>query len=95
MVASRQAKAYRTLLGQKFADYFAFVLVLDASKEFCAEGLDRFRAIKWQLVINFSATEVTRLTFRFQDGFDVSDKVDFVVAGGSGRRFLRLDRRSQ
>ena len=82
MVASQQAKAYRTigLLGQKLADYFAFVFVLDPSKEFCAEGLDRFRTIKRQLVINLSATEVTRLTFRFQDGFDVSDKIDFVIA---------------
>ena len=76
---NRQAKAYRTLLGQKFADYLAFVFVLDPSKEFRTEGLDRFRTIKRQLVIHFSATEVTRLTFRFQDGFDVSDKIDFVI----------------
>jgi hypothetical protein len=67
------------LLGQKCADYFALVFVLDPSKEFRTEDLDRFRTIKRQLVINFAATEMTRLTFRFQDGFDIGGKIDFVV----------------
>jgi len=79
LVASRQAKAYRTLLVEELADYFAFVFVVDPSEEFRAECLDRFRTIERQLVINFAATEVTRLTFRFEDWFDVSGEINFVV----------------
>ena len=71
--------AYRPLLSQKLADYFAFVFVVDPSEEFRAECFDRIRTIKRQLVINFAATEVARLTFRFEDWLDVSSKINFVV----------------
>ena len=69
----------RFLLGQKLADYFAFVFILDPSKEFGTECLDGFRTIEGQLVINFAAAEVTRLTLRFEDRFDVSSKINFGV----------------
>ena len=76
---SRRAKGYQTLLVEELADYFAFVFVVDASEEFRTECLNRFRTIERQLVINLPATKVTRLTFRFQDWFDVSGKIDLVV----------------
>jgi len=68
------------LLSEELADEATLVFVVDASEEFCAKGLNSFRAIEWQFVIDLSATKVTRLTAG-DDGFDLRLEVDFRRSG--------------
>ncbi len=72
--SSRLAWVARILFGglrEEVVDQTPFVFVFDARKQFRAQRLDCFGAIERHLRVDLAAAEVTRLTLRFKDGFDL------------------------
>ncbi|HYW69829.1 MAG TPA: hypothetical protein VE961_02270 [Pyrinomonadaceae bacterium] len=60
---------------QKFANQRPFFFVFDAREEFGPESVDRFGFVEGQPGVNLAALEVTRLTARLQDWFDLGIKI--------------------
>lgn len=64
------------LLRQELADHFAFILVMDTSKQLGTKRLYRFGSIEGKLVIHLATAEVTALALSLEDWFDLSAKIN-------------------
>lgn len=52
---------------EKLAQFRALVLVVDSSKEFCAEAVNSFRLVEGHFRVHFATLKMTGLAARLKD----------------------------